>query len=668
MSLLPPGVLGDKVALGNLAGYAVGFHKRNDDGTTNGRQELLLTSDDYDATIDASMPGGLGAGSYTITIEGVTDKDYKQIANQQDSEPDALRIVRLYLYWRDANASVGGYLASAVGVSSLLGAPSTDALDKALVAELCISSISRRVGPRRYDALIVARESAWAALDRSLFGPVAGTMSDGLTAISQQLGVPIVPHLDSLAAAGTGAAPGADHITVPRGTVGHVALAAVARRLEQASKSYGRGMYLIRNGRLHVGPRPIPLEGEPKTLDLGGGLVEVVELAPVSRDTEAGSGSTTPKPQPSRRQFRITLKGRPDVRPGDVVAFDPPPDDASTQPSLGAALLGPLAGPLTASMGGDPSATGYVSSVQHRYGRSTGFVTELTAVWLDPGDSGWDTRSAGPASSSATDGKPQDATAGPIDSLLGAIERVVARILDAAASPDVAEVRDHTTDAGTDPTTEPPTQSVTVWHGATGADGRGRGARRLDIDRSDPLEMPGVPYATPFAWGSCGLVLPRYPGTRVVTMPRNGDHDDRVDIGALWQNGTAPASKTGDWWLILPVGAPTSAPSGDTPPPTTVKQVTNDLVDANGNRCIDVGRLRVRVGPAGLPAAGDRPDPPKGAFVSIEHADGKTMLVIDDNGKVTIHAAGDLVLESEGNIEMTAKNVNVQVQTAMNVQ
>jgi hypothetical protein len=667
MSVLSMGVLGDKVALGNFAGYALTFHKRNADGTTSPTAVLQRTSDDYNATIDAAMPGGLASGTYSITIEGMTDGDYKQIANQRDSEPDALRIVRLHLYWRDANTSVGGYLANVAGVSSLLGGPSADDLEKARVAELCITSVSRKVGPRRYDAIITARESVWAALDRPLHSKVAGTFKQALDLIADQLGVATKKHLDSLPATGSGTAPGADHASVPRGTVGHVALHQFGQKLEQASNSYGRGMYLIRSGTLHVGTRPIPLDGKPKSLDLGGGLVEVIELDPVTRDPTAGAGMGPPTPAPQRRQFKLTLKGRPDLFPGDVVLFDPPPDDASTQPNLGASLLGPFAGPITAAMGGDPSTSGYVSSVHHRYGRATGFVTELTAVQIESGETGWDTHDNAAAVPATTDGKPSGKAASPVESIVSGVEGVVDRLLRLLAAADVAEVRDHTTDAGTDPTTEPPTQSLTVWHGTTGADGRGRGARRHEIDRDDPLEMPGVPYLTPFAWGGCGLVLPRYPGTRILTLPRNSDHDDRVDVGALWPNGAAPASHVGDWWLILPVGAPTTAPADSSPPSTTVSQVSNDLIDADGNRCIDVGRLRIRIGPSQLPAPGKRPSTEDANYVAIEHSDNKTKIVIDKDGAITIHAAKNLVLESDADIQLTAKNVNVNVQTAMNV-
>ena len=96
---------------------------------------------------------------------------------------------------------------------------------------------------------------------------------------------------------------------------------------------------------------------------------------------------------------------------------------------------------------------------------------------------------------------------------------------------------------------------------------------------TEALDFNAAPYASPFAWGKFGLVLPRYPGMRVLLAHRNGDDDDLVDIGALWERGNAPASNPGDYWLILPAAiheadrrrSPTTRAEGSRPakPPTT---------------------------------------------------------------------------------------------------
>ena len=139
------------------------------------------------------------------------------------------------------------------------------------------------------------------------------------------------------------------------------------------------------------------------------------------------------------------------------------------------------------------------------------------------------------------------------------------------------------------------------------------------------MPLDGVPYATPFAWGRCGLVLPRYPGTRVAAAFRNGDADDPIDVGALWESGQGPESEPGDWWLILPGDVPRRRRGQHAgrraAPPEHTGKATNDLIDADGNRVIEVGGLTVRVGrtPA---AAGQRPAAATSRLSPIEHADG----------------------------------------------
>ena len=195
-----------------------------------------------------------------------------------------------------------------------------------------------------------------------------------------------------------------------------------------------------------------------------------------------------------------------------------------------------------------------------------------------------------------------------------------------------------------------------------------------------PLEKSGVPYATPFAWGKCGLVLPRYPGMRVLSLYRHGLPEDPVEVGALWPAGQGPDAQPGDWWLSLPVGVPAqqrSAAGHDETPVPHKGPVSNDLMDADGHRVIEVANLRVRIGPDGLTDAGTRPPPaPDDTLLSIEHSDGTTLVTIDSSGNVKVVAKGALRLQGDGitldagqgDIELTAKNVKVQVQNQMTVE
>ena len=66
------------------------------------------------------------------------------------------------------------------------------------------------------------------------------------------------------------------------------------------------------------------------------------------------------------------------------------------------------------------------------------------------------------------------------------------------------------------------------------------------------------------------------------------------------------------------------------------------MIDADGNRIIEVGRLTVRIGAAFLQDAGTRPTV-EPAPLHIEHKNGGK-IVIDQNGNINIEAKKDLML------------------------
>jgi uncharacterized protein involved in type VI secretion and phage assembly len=175
---------------------------------------------------------------------------------------------------------------------------------------------------------------------------------------------------------------------------------------------------------------------------------------------------------------------------------------------------------------------------------------------------------------------------------------------------------------------------------------------------------------TPFAWGKCGLVLPRYPGTRVLVGYRNGEADDPMALGALWESGHGPESEAGDWWLILPVDVPENqrAQLDDTSTPQEHNgKVSHDLIDATGKRAIEVAQLTITVGPDKLQQVGSRPK--HGADdigVTIEHKGAKVMIKSD--GTIVLEAAKNIELKApSGDISLTAQNVKVHVSGSMDV-
>jgi len=190
----------------------------------------------------------------------------------------------------------------------------------------------------------------------------------------------------------------------------------------------------------------------------------------------------------------------------------------------------------------------------------------------------------------------------------------------------------------------------------------------------------GVAYVSPFAWGKCGLVVPRYPGMRVAVGFRNGNPDDPVDLGTLWETGTTTdQARAGDWWLSLPAKVPANERTSidaNTVPSAYTDVVSNDLIDADGNRVIEVRELTIRVNELGaLSMAGARPAQTSDTgSITIEHVKNQAKIVIKPDGTISIIGkkltldAGDGNLELKAkNINMTAEKVDVSVSSEMNV-
>lgn len=677
MSALTVGAL-DQGSVGNVAGWHLSFHQARSQGTAvfpDDASVLELGSNDYYAEIRASLPEGLEGGVYSFVIEGLTDEHYKAIARKKGA-PD---FARLYLYWLDTNSSISGYLQNVAGITGAFGVKGSD-ISEALVAVVKIQSVSRRAGARRYETTITAQEWIYDRVrtSRLLGDPIVKDTPEA--ALHLLLGESAhlrrdkdyryhgcQPDPTNPPQPSSGAKPKTE---IPAGgrSVRDLLLD-LGGKLEEESGRYGRGMFLVRDGCLHVGTRPIPFDGEgkePKKLTLGGGLIESEGISSVGTDPNSDQVAD-PEKKPPRRQFKLTLKGRPDLKPGDMVEFDSPPEDAETAGSNWLGAIGDLAsGPLLPSLGDakfQHPVQLYVTSVEHRLGRTCAFVTTLTGLEIQDPQGKWDSRSLvrHPAAG------PEPTHANPETEAARAVRSVAHGALSSKSLAEVGEVRAMTTSG----TAEPPGQTLKIWRGVTPGDPQGYRARRSPIQRPSSAPAEGAPYATPFAWGKCGLVLPRYPGTRVVVVHPDGSSDDPIDVGALWESGKGPDSQPGDWWLILPVDVSQSQRGSlqdtDTPQEHTGK-VTQDLIDAEGNRVIEVGELTIRVGRDDLMSAGDRPARGDQDSVTIEHTKGKAKLVIDQNGKVTITAKEiELDAGSDGTISMMAKSVDVKVSASMNV-
>ena len=630
--------LNDKVTVGNDSGWLLAVHGE-EHGVITPTPDLEIGREDYYAEIQATLPGGLEGGTYSITVEGLIDDHYTAIRKA--------KVAKLYLYWRDANLSVGGYLGNLTGLGDLMPGARSKSLEDFLVTILAIQSVTRKAGKRRYEATIVAREHIFDRLSAARLttaitdqeGDAAlRSLFSGFDLTSYELHSPLVKS------------------PFQKGATATALLTKYASRLEESTGKRGRGMLLIRDGTLHIGPRPIPLgASKPIALTVAGGLIETKLMGKIVADPNHDPASDAP----TRRQFQLILKGRPDIKPGAVVSFDAPSGDNDDDSLIGSVFAALPTG------GGGESVSLYVSSVEHRLGRTSGFVTTVTGVTVD--DDAWDTYSTLDGSTNRAVEKAVDAS--PAARAARAVHEAVRRAGDDHAATDIGEVRGVTTSGSEDP----PSQTLRVWEGLAPDDGKPFAARRLAIARPGVHVDAAAPYATPFAWGKCGLVLPRYPGTRVVLTHRDARKDDPIDIGALWESATGPDSNAGDWWLILPVDVAenerSSLPDGQEPTTHTGK-VTQDLIDADGCRIIEVGELTIRVGKDALASAGTRP-----AFASdrdcvrIEHTKGKSSITMKPTGEIEIRTDNkDLTFDvGSGTIKMTAATVDVSVSSEMNV-
>jgi hypothetical protein len=648
--------------VGNVAGWHLVCF------TTSDKLPFLSVNErDYYASIEATLPGGLEGGHYQFVLEGITNPHYQLL---HDLWSTRQRIcVDLYLYWRDldpiaaalASAGLTG-LSEATGLAG--GAARPDA--SARVARLVVTGLSRRVGTRRYEAVIEACERVYHALRKRPPETPAATADPrhAAIAIAEGLLEGLDPERGSVVDTGAPQPP-ADAASWPPSQPrawrsGIELLGELEGGMVALAHKSGRGMYLIRDGQLHVGVRGIPLGGKLTELSEASGLVHI-ETAGFSQNEQF---ATALRPAPLRVHYTLTLKGRPDLRPGDKVAVLDPfrgetadalaasVDATSAPASLADALSSQIGAAATTSV------EIYVSSVHHRLSRAEGFVTTVTGLSL--GGQDWDPVGL-------ADGEPDgDPAATPHGSAASAIKKLAAS---AAGEPlVVGEVRAATVSG----TGEPSGQTVDVWVGTVVDDGGPSRVRRLAIDRDARARASGVAYLTPFAWGQCGLVLPRYPGTRVVLGHVGGRVDDPVELGAVWESGHGPASQPGDWWLILPAevdpAGRQAAEDGDTPVEPTGK-ATNDLIDADGARVIEVGKLTVRVQPSKLAAAGTRPAPPADAAeqVTIEHESG-SRIVIKDSGDIVIHSEANVALSAKHELTLEADDIKVKVKNAMDVE
>jgi hypothetical protein len=666
------GQYGPDVKPGSVAAWALIFY--HDSAKDLGDPVLSVDSGTYDATISATLPEDLSGGSYEAVIEGMTDQDYAKI-RLAVGDPLA---ARLYLWWKDSPSGVLGDLANFTGFTDPLGAVTPDPPAHSLVAELRVDKLSRRAGERRYEVVVTMRERVLARLsDARVQGLCYDGMSDAVQAVASAAGITITTHMFDFLVPGANdpnwasTSPGT---ALDALTGGHAAKAqGLASQVRDGLKAYGPAVTVIRDGVLHLGQWSDPGFAS-RTVDEDGGLLVVQRGTPKQRDSAAGdppSGAPT-----ARDTVTITALGRPDVKPGDTVSVALPPEDfPNTSPSsLGSALLTAATGIVTGSFTDDPPSQPrncLVAAVSHKISRRAGFVTTLHAVVLcTVDDDGWDEAKPSTTPSPA---KPARTPPGsvPADTAQAAARAIrdVFRDVTGSVSHRVAQIRQHPASTGSGHT--PPRHTSNVWYADIAGDGMPAAAQRLQITQSQHGEAREVPYVTPFAWGNYGLVLPRYPGVRVLLATGEGGDADLVDIGALWQRDQGPPSEAGDYWLALPIGVNPREDIGDGDGWVGDSNASHDLIDGDGVRVIETKRFVVRVtdDPSSCttrPTPGD--DAPDGAvLIETKSSQGAAQIILHADGSITVKGSSISFDSGAGDITMKAANVKVSVTGTMDV-
>lgn len=656
---------GPDVRPGTVPAWAVVFFEER-----TSRPLATIGSDTYNGSVTANLPADLTGGVYQVVVEGMTDDHYRRIHNADIRGPVAAVI---HLWWQDSPTGVLGDLARFTGLDHPLAAISPDPPPLSQVAVIRVERLWRRPGARRFEVVVDGRELVVARLSDAQAAPVPRPdLPTAIQVIADDAGVDVRQY--GLAGLTTSDGSASTAVPVMQGT----ALQALNGVLESTARPllrrYGQPLAVIRDGVLHVGDwandgatRLPVLRG----IDDDSGLLGIERGALRRREPAAGDGAPS-----ARLTLAVTALGRPDLKPGDTLAVELPPEDFPKvdPPSVGAALLAPLTRRPFGDLGPDPTTDFCrVTEVSHRVSREQGFVTVVKAFVLAGGeDDGWDL-GGGPAEvrdvrATPPIGEPHADSAQAFSTRFrGVIDNHLAGLAGRARS-RVGVVHDHAAGVENDAL---PRHTSEIWYATAPPDGFIGVARRAEITPDRHGEARQVPYVTPVAWGNFGLVLPRYPATRVLLVD-GGAPEQYVDAGALWAKDAGRESEAGDYWLALPVNVPQPEhleSAGE--PPTEANQrpadgpATHDLTDRSGTRVIETARFVVRV-TDDLTKVPARPDvdagPPGSVLIETRPASGPpARMLLDADGGVTVTGASITFDAGQGDITFKAKDVNVKL-------
>ena len=268
----------------------------------------------------------------------------------------------------------------------------------AKVAVLAVTGVKRTAGELTYDVEISARESAYDMLARTtLCGTTITGQSyaDLITGLGGRLNLTAGTDYVYHAVDNEPDQPAA----IRTGQTALQVIQRMAQRLEDAcTDKFGRGMYLQRNGVLHIGPRQIPLAGgDPVTIDEPGGLLD--------DRTDRPGHDRSELPGVRRRADQLDCDG---ADPAPIQADLPwaAGHQAGRSCQLHPTAAGRRARPGRRSRRGrrrhrrlarrlarrssGTAVVAYVESVQHKLSRTDGFSTVITGAEITNPTNPWD--------------------------------------------------------------------------------------------------------------------------------------------------------------------------------------------------------------------------------------------------------------------------------------
>lgn len=633
-----------EAVVGFQAGWALVFRKDDGKGFPDAKSEpLRLTHTDCPAEIRVDTDNTLRGATFAVTVDGMSDSDYDRVA----AGPYVHLEIRLG--WWDLKRGFVTSALAAIGAPLPGGGGENDGFNQVLAGR--VLAVERSRAEFTYRARFEGIDAAYHRMQ--CCRPQPGTQVPHASVVEYarklcqqdpKVGVPVLGEGQDAPVENPGIC--ADGSVVQ-------ALKDLARLTHDGDARAEVPMFL-RAGTLHVGRWTKPVGGG-RTWELtpATGLVESRPV--VERDPDAVSLGS-PFDAPEVRRFDLTLLGRPDIGVGDMVNADlPVPSPAGATGTLAHSALGPLGDAVNGVARGlgvgtpflNPEEYGVVG-VHHRLSAAEGFVTRLT-VERRTGD---DRQAVGPRSGSC-DEAAKFAASMAEQRRRAALDRRTHEV-GLVRSQDVAQTFHDGHDVAA--------QTVSIDEGL--ADTPSPNLPGKAEPAKTPTQLAGKPYLTPYAFGGTGLVVPHYPGMRVVSLHYREEPQNAVVTGALWENGKAPESHLGDWWLSLPTnlaGTGVEAGSGGDPAtaPAPRDEASHDLIDGRGNRVIEVRGLRISVGKALMTKVGERPTDAASDQVVIEHATAQARIAIDSCGNIEISTGADLTLAANKITLRTKSTVEV---------